>query len=226
MTTVLRPTNFFAEAAEWISDRLVAAQARTGWARLSLCGGSTPAPIYAKLATRSDINWQQVIVTFGDERCVGPDDEQSNYRMARLALLEPAAIPESNVIRIEGELAPNEAAQRCEERLLELARAAGEACFRHDLILLGMGDDGHTASLFPDTTALSVTDRWVVANYVPKFEAHRITFTYPLLAAAQDILFLVNGLNKHPMVDRVLAGDHNLPASAVRADAVTWMVGG
>jgi 6-phosphogluconolactonase len=226
MTTVLRPTNFFDEAAEWITDRLVAAQARNGWARLSLCGGTTPAPIYAKLAARSDINWQQVIITFGDERCVSPDDEQSNFRMARLALLDPAGIPKKNVIRIEGELAPAEAAQRCEERLLELAKAAGEACFCHDLILLGMGDDGHTASLFPDTTALSVTDRWVVANYVPKFEAHRITFTYPLLAAARDILFLVNGASKHPMVDRVLAGDPNLPASAVRAHSITWMVGG
>jgi 6-phosphogluconolactonase len=226
MTIVLRPNDFFAEAAEWIAGRLVAAQQRDGWARLSLCGGTTPAPIYAQLATRSDINWQQVIITFGDERCVGPDDEQSNYRMARLSLLESAGIPENNVIRIEGELAPSDAAKRCEDRLLGLAKSAGDAWFRHDLILLGMGDDGHTASLFPDTTGLSVTDHWVVANYVPKFEAHRITFTYPLLAVARDILFLVNGAGKHAMVDQVLAGDPNLPASAVRADSVTWMVGG
>src|SRR5690606_9550160 len=116
--------------------------------------------------------------------------------------------------------------ERAEAHLRKLAKLAGEPCFSHDLILLGMGDDGHTASLFPGTAALDVRDRWVVENEVPQLGTWRITFTYPLIEAAQEVLFLVNGANKHERAREVLAGDPAYPASAVRAGQVYWFIGG
>lgn len=222
---VIRTDDFFASATEWIAERIVDAQKDGGIFRLSLCGGSTPAPVYSALAARDDIDWNRVLLTFGDERTVCPEDEQSNYRMVKQSLIDPAGVPGSNVIRICGELDPAEAAERCEAQLRKLAKLAGEDCFVHDLILLGMGDDGHTASLFPETAALSESDRWVVENFVPKFDTHRITFTYPLIAAAKEVLFLVNGAAKHPMAERVLGGDPELPASAIEGGQVFWFIG-
>ena len=174
----------------------MAAQENGGIFRLSLCGGSTPKPVYAALADCDEIDWERVLVTFGDERCVPPNDERSNHRMASEALLNQVGMTPANVMRMAGEMEPQEAADRCEGQLKKLAQLAGEPVFVHDLILLGMGDDGHTASLFPGTEALEEKERWVVANYVPKFEEHRITFTYPLIAAAKEVLFLVNGQRK------------------------------
>ena len=223
---VIRTESFLSDATDWIAKRIVATQEAGRIFRLSLCGGSTPKPVYRALAEREDIDWERVLITFGDERTVPPDDEQSNFRMAKESLLDPAPVPGANVVRMCGELDPPEAAERCEEQLRKLARLAGEDCFTHDLVLLGMGDDGHTASLFPDTEALRERDRWVVSNYVPKFETSRITFTYPLIAASREVLFLVNGVSKHEMAEKVLAGDPAYPASAIEAGRVTWIIGG
>lgn len=223
---VIRPEDFFRTASDWIAGRILDAQKGDGIFALSLCGGSTPGPIYKALAARSDIDWNRVLITFGDERCVGPDDEQSNYRMVKESLLDPAGIPASNVIRIEGELDPAEAARKCEARLRKFAEAEGVDIFAHDLILLGMGDDGHTASLFPDTAALEEKDRWVMENRVDTFDSHRITFTYPLIAAAKDVFFLVNGSNKHEVADAVLNGDPQYPSTAITAaEKVVWFIG-
>lgn len=223
---VIYPQDFVADASAWIAQRILAKQAEGGVFRLSLCGGSTPAPIYRQLAGWPGLDWERVLLTFGDERSVGPEDEQSNYRMVKESLLEPSGIPSSNVLRLLGELPPAEAAERAEAHLRKLAKLAGEPCFSHDLILLGMGDDGHTASLFPGTAALDVRDRWVVENEVPQLGTWRITFTYPLIEAAQEVLFLVNGANKHERAREVLAGDPAYPASAVRAGQVYWFIGG
>lgn len=222
---VIRTNNFFEDATEWIAGRIVEAQKDGGIFRLSLCGGSTPAPVYSGLAARKDIDWERVLITFGDERAVPPDNDQSNYRMVKASLLDPAGIPGSNVVRMCGEMDPAEAAERCEGQLRKLAQIAGEEVFVHDLILLGMGDDGHTASLFPETKALTETEKWVVANFVPKFDTYRITFTYPLIAAAKEVLFLVNGAAKHEMVENVLAGKPEYPSSAITAGKVFWFVG-
>lgn len=222
---VIRTNNFFEDATEWIAGRIVEAQKDGGIFRLSLCGGSTPAPVYSGLAGREDIDWERVLITFGDERAVPPDNDQSNYRMVKASLLDPAGIPGSNVVRMCGEMDPAEAAERCEGQLRKLAQIAGEEVFVHDLILLGMGDDGHTASLFPETKALTETEKWVVANFVPKFDTYRITFTYPLIAAAKEVLFLVNGAAKHEMVENVLAGKPEYPSSAITAGKVFWFVG-
>lgn len=222
---VIRTVHFVAETADWIAGRIVSAQENGGIFRLSLCGGSTPKPVYAALAQRDEIDWERVLLTFGDERCVAPEDERSNFRMAREALLDPVGMTFANVMRIPGEMDPAEAAARCELHLQKLARLAGEPIFVHDLILLGMGDDGHTASLFPGTEALEEKERWVVANFIPKFDAYRITFTYPLIAAAKEVAFLVNGKAKQKVVEKVLAGNSAFPASRIEAGKGYWLIG-
>jgi 6-phosphogluconolactonase len=164
--------------------------------------------------------------TFGDERCVPPDDPESNFRMARESLFVPGAVPDESVARMRGEIDPALAAQEYEDGLDLLARQRGERIYRHDLILLGVGDDGHTASLFPGTAALDEQARKVAANFVPKLAAWRLTFTYPLIAQARHICFLANA-NKNPaLLERVLAGEPEFPAARVApADGdLTWFL--
>ncbi len=227
MAEVVHTGSFVEDAVERIASRILRVQEGDRRFRLSLCGGGTPRPIYEALAKRSEIDWQRVLITFGDERCVGPKDEASNYRMAREALLKPAGVPEENVVRIEGEREPEEAARLCETRLRDLATATGDDVFEHDLVLLGMGDDGHTASLFPGTAALEETERWVVANYVPKLGAPRVTFTYPLIQAAAEVMFLITGGAKLPIVGEAVVGIGGHPAGAVKPNSgkVTWLLG-
>lgn len=225
MAQVIETLDFVGEAAELIATKILKKQAEGGTFRLSLCGGSTPAPIYRALAARKDIDWQKVVITFGDERCVGPEDEQSNYRMARAALLEPTGIPDENVVRMEGELDPEEAAQKCEQRLREFAEASGEEIYRHDLILLGMGEDGHTASLFPGSQALNESLRWVSENFVVNQDSWRLTMTYPLINAGEEVMFLITGDKKNKIMKEILAGGADYPAAAVSpaSDQITWL---
>src|SRR5205085_7836651 len=121
-----------------------------------MSGGNTPRPVYQKWAELGrDIPTDRLLITFGDERCVPPDDRDSNYRMARECLLEPAGIAGTSVLRMRGEIDPGAAADEYQGELKDAAQLWGETIYRHDLILLGMGDDGHTASLFPETAALN-----------------------------------------------------------------------
>jgi 6-phosphogluconolactonase len=194
---------------------------------IALSGGSTPRALYALIADRvqkSDelrsIDWQKVHFFFGDERCVPPGHPDSNYGMVRASLLKNGAIPESSVHRVQAEKPPTEAADEYERQLR--ARFSGDPKF--DLIFLGMGPDGHTASLFPETAALNERQRLVVANYVPKFNADRITFTYPVLNVAKNVLFLVAGEDKQQSLKSVLV-DHQLPASRVQPKGeLLWYV--
>ncbi|MGI9241165.1 MAG: 6-phosphogluconolactonase [Verrucomicrobiales bacterium] len=231
MTTDVRKVGdrFVAAAVELILDRARRAQADGGWFRLSLCGGSTPRAIYSALAELDGgaIDWSRVRLTFGDERAVPPDHEESNFRMVSEAMLDRLEIPGENVLRIEAERGAVEAAERCEARLREWAELDGGGMFAHDLVLLGMGDDGHTASLFPGTEALGETERWAVANYVAKFDTERITLTYPILNAARSACFLVTGEEgKGPVVDRILAGGADDPAAKIApAGDLTWLLG-
>lgn len=222
----IETSDFVGEAVAFIASRIVAKQAdgRSAF-RLSLCGGSTPRAIYAALAQRGDIDWERVLLTFGDERCVPPDDPESNYRMVKESLLEPAGVPRGSVMRMAGEMAPAEAADRYEGQLRKLAQLAGEPVFRHDLVLLGMGEDGHTASLFPGTEALGETERWAVANFVPQADRWRLTLTYPILNAAKEVVFLVKGSAKRPIVEAVRAGGSPYPAEGIKAASVTWLLG-
>jgi 6-phosphogluconolactonase len=217
----------FAEgAADWIERLAVESLAARGRFRLGLCGGSSPKPVYAALARRP-LPWDHVWITFGDERCVPPDHAESNYRMAREQLLDKIEIPEGNILRMPGELRPDSAAEEYGRELAGRAVGSGEARYAHDLLLLGLGEDGHTASLFPGTAALEETERDVAENFVPKLGAHRITLTYPAIHAARRVMFLVADRSKHPVVERILAGGSDDPAARVRPEAVpvVWLLG-
>ncbi len=191
-----------------------------------LAGGSTPKAAYGILARdyAETVDWGRVHAFFGDERTVPPGHEDSNYRMAREALLD--RVPVGGVHRMRGELPPDEAAASYEEELRAFFGDEGPP--RFDLILLGLGEDGHTASLFPETSALEVTDRLVVANPVLKLDTTRITLTAPVLNAARAVIFLVAGESKAEALKEVLEGDadpRRYPAKLVQpADGPTWMV--
>lgn len=221
---IVHSSNFVADAVALIERAADIAIFERGEFRLALSGGNTPRPVYEALAKHRDA-WSKWVFTFGDERCVPPDSDQSNYRMAREALFDHVPIPAENILRIRGEADPAVAAQEYEDELRR--RAGNSSCYRHDLLLLGMGDDGHTASLFPGTAALGVTDRWVVSNFVPKFDTHRITMTYPLLNAARHVCFLVNSKGKDGILEEVFSGKSNYPSAAVRPTEgnLTWLLG-
>jgi 6-phosphogluconolactonase len=226
--TLIRTKNLVADAAAFILEHARKALEERNEFRIALSGGNTPAPVYARVATEArDFPWESVWFTFGDERCVPPDDPQSNFKMARDNLFVPAAIPEKSIIRMRGEIDPPVAAQEYEDQLNAFATNRGELTYQHDLILLGLGDDGHTASLFPATAALEETARRVVANFVPKLNAWRLTFTFPLIDQARHILFLVGASKSPQLIEGVLAGDQQFPAARVNPSAgeVTWIIG-
>lgn len=220
---IIHSQDFVNDAVALIEQAAGEAMEARGVFSLSLSGGNTPKPVYEALAGRA-IDWSKVIITFGDERCVPPDDPQSNYLMARRTLLDTIPIPAENVLRMKGEIDPAEAAKAYEA---ELAKRAGGEVFRHDLILLGMGPDGHTASLFPGTPALDERRKMVVENYVPKMSMWRITFTYPLLDAARHVCFLVNSVGKDDVLAEVFSGKSDYPCAAVNPTdgKLTWLLG-
>lgn len=225
---IIRTKNFVADAANFIVDLAHKALAERNQFRIALSGGNTPRPVYAELARIAhDLPWERTLITFGDERCVPPDNEQSNYRMARENLFQAAAVPEKSILRMRGEIDPRIAAQQYQDDLDLIATQHGEQIYRHDLILLGLGDDGHTASLFPGTTALEETTRRVVANFVPKFNTWRLTFTFPLINHARSVCFLVGGSKNAELIERVLSGDSQYPAARVNPSAgdLTWIIG-
>lgn len=220
---IIHSKDFVNDAVALIEREAQAAIAERGAFSLALSGGNTPKPVYAALAARP-LDWSKVLITFGDERCVPPDDARSNYRMARESFLDHAPIPAENVLRLRGELDPAEAARAYEA---ELRARAGGGTFRHDLILLGMGDDGHTASLFPGTPALAERERLIVENFVPKVDMWRLTFTYPLLDAARHVCFLVNSQGKDAVLDEVFSGKSDYPSAKVAPTdgRLTWLLG-
>lgn len=217
-------------AAERIIDAAANAINAQGRFSIGLSGGSTPRPLFKLLARdpfASEIEWDNVYVFWGDERCVPPDDEASNYHMAQTALLDHVPLPGDNIKRIRGELNPAQAAEEYEHTLRMFF--PGMEWPRVDLLLQGMGDDGHTASLFPNTTALHERTRWVAANYVPKLDTWRITLTVPAINAADTILFLVAGAEKAPALQAVLYGPpqpETYPSQLVQPTSGTlhWLV--
>lgn len=235
---VFASTDALAQAAadEFVRCAVIAIRA-TGRFVVALAGGSTPAGLYALLATEAyarRVDWARVHVCWGDERCVPPDHPASNYRMARDALLDHVPVPDTHVHRMRGEDEPMQAAAAYERELRALfGTAVGAPQLTpgtpFDLVLLGMGSDGHTASLFPGTAAVSEAERWVVAHYVAVQSMWRITLTPVLINAAADVIFLVAGRDKAPALRRVLegppAGD-GLPAQVIapRAGRVRWLV--
>jgi 6-phosphogluconolactonase len=224
---VIRTKNFVADAADFILDAAHKALGERSQFRIALSGGKTPAPIYTRLALIGhDLPWELARITFGDERCVPPDNPQSNFRMAWENLLAPAAVPENSILRMRGEIDPQVAAQEYQDQLDLMATQQGEPIYRHDLILLGLGDDGHTASLFPGTVALDEMTRRVVANFVPKLDVWRLTFTFPLINQARHVCFLIGAAKSARLIERVIEGDPQFPASRVNPSAgdVTWII--
>lgn len=222
--TYENPKQLGEAAAERFATEAERAIAARGQFNVALSGGSTPKTTYALLAEKpfSDvIAWQSVHVFWGDERCVPPSHTDSNYLIARETFLEKVPLPSENIHRMRGELAPKKAASAYQA---ELESALGEQG-RFDLILLGMGTDGHTASLFPGTQALKENKKWVVANYVHKVDLWRITLTFPSINAARHVVFLVRGARKAAPLARVQAGQ-NLPATMVNPapGTLTWLV--
>ena len=196
---------FVATAGEAIASR--------GQFIVALSGGSTPRDTYLRLGTGalvSKVMWSRVQVLWGDERCVPPHDVESNYRMARETLLDRVPVPAENVHRIHGEDDPTIAAADYETTL--------RALLRIDLVLLGLGEDGHTASLFPGSPAVHEQTRWVLAARAPAAAVWRITLTPAVINAAAEVLFLVSGGGKAGILRRVLEGPRRLqelPAQAI-----------
>src|SRR5262245_371479 len=194
---------------------------------IALSGGSTPKALYELLATdetiRAGIPWPKVHFFFGDERHVPPDHIESNFRMANEAMFRRLTTKELHVHRMLGELiSASEVAELYEADLREFFELRGlltEGLPRFDLILLGMGPDGHTASLFPNSSALLETTRWVVSNWVEKFKAERITMTFPVLNSAAEVILFVAGAEKAPVLAQALdraPGEAKYPVQRVK----------
>lgn len=224
-------------AAEYFVEIAARAITTHGRCLVALSGGTTPQSLYSHLATlpvAQRIDWTRLHLFWGDERCVGPEDVASNYQMTRTALLDHVAIPPSNVHRIRGEDAPPLAAAAYERDLRSVfATAEGPpqpvAGKRFDLVLLGMGRDGHTASLFPRRAAVREQRAWVMADRAADEPIWRVTLTPPVLNAAAEVIFLVTGSDKAEMLKRVIEAPRQpelLPAQAIDPinGRLRWMV--
>lgn len=208
---------FVAVVAGVLADRAVA--------RVALAGGSTPKAMYRLLAGRAyreRVDWPRVEIFFGDERCVPPDDAESNYRMARESLLDHVPLGADRVHRIAGERPAAEAAAMYQQMLMQ--RVPGDPP-RLDLVLLGMGPDGHTASLFPDTPVLDERRALAAAVHVKKLDSWRVTLTAPVLSAASHVVITTTGAEKADALATALAGpDGSVPIQLVRAIDQRWIV--
>ncbi|MDX8431624.1 MAG: 6-phosphogluconolactonase [Candidatus Algichlamydia australiensis] len=192
----------------WVKTATEAIQNR-GSFRVALSGGSTPKAIYQKLSTEfaDKIDWSEVHLFWGDERTVSPDHPDSNYKMAMDAGFSKLPIPENQIHRMVAEK-EIEANARAYEKLMQAAPL--------DLVMLGMGEDGHTASLFPNTAALNEKERLVLPNHVPQKETMRMTLTFPCINRARNIVFYVLGDSKKEMIKKVFTEpEHNFPSQLI-----------
>jgi 6-phosphogluconolactonase len=215
------------EAADRIVEQSTTMIRLQGKFSLALSGGSTPKALYSLLSGddyRGKVDWANVHLYFGDERCVPPDSVDSNYRMAKETLLDRAPIPPANIHRIRGEIDPQAAAKEYGDLLKQDFGDGGL-----DLTLLGMGDDGHTASLFPYSEALKETKHRCVANWVEKLKTWRVTMSFPLLNRSAAVMILVAGASKAPRVHEILEGPRDpdrLPIQRIAPESgkLTWIL--
>jgi 6-phosphogluconolactonase len=209
LRVVSDPPALFQAAANEFASRTVASVKAAGRFTVALAGGSTPKSFYSLLASndRDRLPWDKMFFFWGDERHVPPDHPESNYRMACDALLSKVAVPAGNVFRIPAENPDaNRAAEAYEQTLRDFFHPPAGTFPRFDLILLGMGPDGHAASLFPESKALHERSRLVVANWVEKFRTDRLTLTLPVLNQASTVMFVVSGQDKAAALKEVLEG--------------------
>jgi 6-phosphogluconolactonase len=223
-------------AAQEFVEAATAAVNEKGSFNVALSGGSTPKALHALLvddgALRAQLPWDKMTLFFGDERHVGPGHPESNFRMANETLISKAPVKPEQVLRIKGEYQDTEKAAKEYEQAIRASFKIGDGQFpRFDLVLLGMGNDGHTASLFPGTKALHETKRIVVRNWVGKFYTDRITLTAPAINNAERVIFLVAGADKAPALKGVLEGPYEpdqLPAQMIQPSngKLLWLVDG
>lgn len=213
-----------ATAERFVEGIRSAVEAR-GIARIAISGGGSPKAVFSLLADpaapyRAAIPWDRLWIFWVDERCVPPDHPDSNFGAARELLLDKVSLPADHAIRIEGELDPEEAAARYESAIRGDYRLEGAEVPIFDVLQLGMGDDGHCASLFPHTAALHEINRIAVANHVPQqAQSWRVTLTWPVINAARDVFFLIDGAAKADPLGRVLTGPYNpeaLPSQLIQ----------
>lgn len=214
-------------AADWIASSVESAVRERGIARIAISGGGGPKRMFELLADpahafHTRIDWMRLLIFFVDERCVPPDSPDSNYRLAKETFLSKVPLPQENVIRIEGELEPEEGAARYESAIRNRFRLEGAELPRFDLIVLGMGTNGHTASLFPGSEALHEMMRLAVANHVQDKNPWRITLTWPVINHADKIFFLIQDGSKAEVLREVLMGPYQpetLPSQLIQPES-------
>ena len=218
-----------AATTEHVVNSIGQAIEKNGLCNIALAGGNTPGGVYSMLATipyRDRVNWNRLHLFWGDERVVPPEHQDSNFRMVQETLLDHIKIQEENVHRIRGEIAPELSAEEYAE-LLDVHFKTDLPHF--DLILLGLGEDGHTASLFPGTDAVEECEKHTVAVFVPKLNTWRVTLTLPVINAAREILFLVSGRSKSEIVQHIMSIKQpakELPATMINPQngELHWML--
>lgn len=222
-------------AAHEFASRAATAVQEKGLFSVALCGGNTPRMLYSLLADdtelRRKIPWERTHFFWGDERSVPPDHPQSNFRMAQDTLLSKVTVPATNTHRIKGELVPEQAAAEYEQTLMKFFQLQHGALPRFNLVLLGLGPEGHTASLFPGTRALHEQKQLAVANWVGKLGTERITLAAPVFNNAACVIFLVSGAEKAVVLKSVLEGRYEpeqLPAQLIRprTGELKWIIDG
>jgi 6-phosphogluconolactonase len=212
-----RAARYFVEGAE-------AAVTRKGWARIAISGGNAPKPVFEALADPKQpwlarMPWNKIEVFWVDERCVPPTDAASNFKMAREAMLDRVPLTPEQIHRMQGELEPEAAAARYESALRNSFRLEGAETPRFDVIQLGMGPDGHTASLFPHTPALHELGRLAIANHTNAAQAWRLTLTAPVINNGAQVFFLIAGADKAQVLKDVFLGPRDperLPSQLIR----------
>lgn len=209
-----------ADLADWVAQRIVAAAAEQRPFHLALSGGQTPVPFFESLS-KHELPWSYVWLYWSDERCVPPNDPQSNYGLARRHLLSKIHLPKQQIERMRGEVAPAAEAERYADLLVQ--RLAGSPPSL-DLILLGLGDDGHTASLFPGQDAALGSQRLCLALEQPGSGQPRLTMTPRLINGAREVAFLVTGSGKREILARVAEPGMRYPAQAIRPASLHWFV--
>ncbi len=216
-------------AAEMFVNKAVQAVSVQGRFAVALAGGQTPRRLYALLAAppfRQEVNWKAVHIFWGDERCVPDDDPRNNARMARKVLLDHVPLPAGNIHPIRCSQSPQQAAMLYET---EIRSFFGMLPSSFDLVLLGLGDNAHTASLFPHSPVLDETNRWVVESYLHEQDMYRVTLTAPIINQAKEIIFLVSGASKAGALQKALRGPfrpHDFPAQLIHSKAghTRWLV--
>ncbi len=205
------PTDVARAAAALFASAAAEAVKARGVAKLAISGGSTPKTMLQMLASQDEpflktVPWDKIELFWVDERCVGPEDPESNYGMTKTAMLDRVPLPAERIHRMEGELDPEVGASKYEAEIRNTFKLEGAETPTFDLVLLGMGPDGHTASLFPHTEALDEMARICVANHVPQKDSYRVTLTWPVINQGRTVAFLIEGAGKADVLKEVFLG--------------------